>query len=182
MSKKTKVRKRVNTNSFIKKKDELEIESPVLNSRDYFNREYFAKFGKVPLVDLTSNKTKTVSLSKYTKDQIMTWLKAPESNAKSLREVSTYLYVVSSQYRRLVNYFAKMYKFDYILIPYKSDFTSAKSKSILDAYKRTVEYVETMNLKHEMQKASVVAWREDVFYGYIYKTNNSFTLKKLFVL
>lgn len=150
------------------------------NETEAYLREMFAKLERVPLVNLTSNQAKTVSLSKYTKEQIMKWLKAPETNADNLREVSNYLYIVSSQYRRLVNYYAKMFKFDYILIPSKmSDITTVKEKALMTSYKKAADYVETMNLHHEMQKASVVAWREDVFFGYIYKTNNSFTIKKL---
>lgn len=152
------------------------------NNQSYIDNnltELFAKLERLPLVNLLSNQTKSVSLSKYSKEDIMKWLKSPESNAAQLRQVSNYLYIVSPQYRRLVNYFAKMSRFDYILIPSKLDINNVKEKTITASYKKALDYVECMNIKHEMQKASTIAWREDVFYGYIYKTNNSFTMKKL---
>lgn len=35
------------------------------------------------------------------------------------------------------------------------------------------------NLRHEMSKALTIAWREDIFAGYIYQTKDSFYIRKL---
>lgn len=120
---------------------------------------------------------------KFTKEQILRYMASPETCFEQLREASMYLYATSTQYRRVVNYFAHMCPMDYVIYPFKFD----KSKEMTDkdkekfhkAYKRVSDYMEIFNLQHEMRKALVTAWREDIFPGYIYQTKDSLYIRKL---
>lgn len=144
-----------------------------------FNSHY-SKLTDVQLLNLKSNSYSPAVYTKYTKADIVRYLKNPETNAKQLRDASIYLYEVSSQYRRVINYLAHMCPLNYIMYPFKFDVSKKTSdKAFKAAYKKATDFMSVFNLRHEMRKALVTAWREDIFAGYIYSTKDSFYIRKL---
>lgn len=144
------------------------------------NNSLFSKFTDVQLLNLKSNSHYPTVYTKYTRADIIKYLKNPETNAKQLRNASIYLYEVSAQYRRIVNYFAHMCPLTYIMYPFKFDTTKeVNEKAFKAAYKKATDFMAIFNLQHEMRKALVTAWREDIFAGYIYQTKDSFYIRKL---
>lgn len=131
-------------------------------------------------LDLLGNTThKSLSLKKYSRDQITSWLQNPELNAKMLREASVYLYEVSPQYRRLITYFSELVTLDYIVVPYKLDTTKADPKKTQLAYKKSCDWLQVLNIKHELLRILATAYREDVFYGYLLCEKDSAHIQKL---
>ena len=144
------------------------------------NNSLFSKFTDVQLLNLKSNSHYPTVYTKYTRADIIKYLKNPETNAKQLRNASIYLYEVSAQYRRIVNYFAHMCPLTYIMYPFKFDTTKEiNEKAFKASYKKATDFMAIFNLQHEMRKALVTAWREDIFAGYIYQTKDSFYIRKL---
>lgn len=140
----------------------------------------FSKMTDIQLLNLKSNSKYPATYTKYTRADILKYLKNPETNAKQLRDASIYLYEVSAQYRRIVNYFAHMCPLTYIMYPFKFDKNKeVNEKAFGTAYKKALDYMSVFNLQHEMRKALVTAWREDIFAGYIYQTKDSFYIRKL---
>lgn len=117
--------------------------------------------------------------SKFTKEKIIEYLKSPEINEKYIRDACIYLYNVSSHFKRLVQYFSKIDSLDYIVVPYKLDTKNVNKNKFLKQYKQVLDLLETMNLKHELIKVLTTAYREDVFYGYEYSTEDSYFIRKL---
>lgn len=119
---------------------------------------------------------------KYTKKILLECMNNPQIHEKELREISRYLYATSPQYKRTINYFANMSPLDYVIRPFKFDIEKYKKdngKSFKSSYKKACDYLEVLNFKHEMNKAKLIAWREDVFFGYIYKTKDSSYIRPL---
>ena len=144
------------------------------------NNSLFSKLTDVQLLNLKSNSHYPTVYTKYTRADIIKYLKNPETNAKQLRNASIYLYEVSAQYRRIVNYFAHMCPLTYIMYPFKFDTTKeVNEKAFKASYKKATDFMAILNLQHEMRKALVTAWREDIFAGYIYQTKDSFYIRKL---
>lgn len=141
----------------------------------------FSKLAKLILQDLNNPNTKKTQsfFSKFTKEDVIKYLEKPQSYVKQLRQMSNYLYVVSPQYRRLINYLATLHLLDYTIDPYYIDQTKVNEKMFLKTYNDICLTVENMNLKHELIKARVSVWREDVFYGYVHSTKDSFFIQKL---
>lgn len=142
----------------------------------------YARLGEVILKDLNKNTFNRSSAfyTKYTKDEVVSWFQNPEANEKSLRNASIYLYEVSSHYRRLINYFAKLHTMAYIVKPYKLDQSKAIDKKKLNAaYYKVCNMLDKMNLKHEAVKILTTCFREDVFYGYIYEASDSYYIRKM---
>ena len=82
----------------------------------------------------SSQQSRGQSYSTYTKENILTWLKNPSTNAKSLRNASMYLYNASPLYRRLINYQANMWLWDYVLYPLGYDESKMKANNLQKQY------------------------------------------------
>lgn len=117
---------------------------------------------------------------KYDKDDVMRWIAHPEANYRQLRDVSLLLYEISPQYKRLINYFSKMMLFSYTVTPFKLDRSKPIDKELLkESYYSVLNLLEKMKLRHELTRVFLTCFKEDIFYGYIYRTTDSFYIKKL---
>lgn len=141
---------------------------------------HYAQNNRVALRNLESNTGLSMTFAKYTKDQIVEYLKAPDRNEKQLRDMSTYLYNISNYYRRLILYFARMPTFAYTVVPYNLDLSKkVNERTFRSSYQKVLNDLDKMNMRHEFQKILTTAFKQDVFYGYIYETNDSFIIQEL---
>lgn len=141
----------------------------------------FSKLTKLILQDLNNpNVKKSQSFfAKFSREDVIKYLDKPQQYAKQLRQMSNYLYTVSSQYRRLINYLATLHLMLYTVEPYYIDYEKLNEKMFAKTYHNLCLNVEHMNLQHELIKAKVGAWRDDIFFGYVHQTKDSFYLQKL---
>lgn len=146
---------------------------------DFASPLQFAKLVQLKLRNLAET-DKSMLFSKYTKAQLITYLSAPDKNEKQLRDMSIYLYNASNYYRRLIQYYSGMLTYAYVVSPYNLDTTKKiDDKKFKSQYNKTINYLDKMNMKHEFQKLLRVAFKQDVFYGFIYETNDSFMIQEL---
>lgn len=146
---------------------------------DFSKWAEYAKLVQVKLRNL-SESDKSLVFAKYTKEQLIGYLNAPDKNEKQLRNMSTYLYNASNYYRRLIQYYSGMLTYAYIVAPYNLDTTKKiDNKKFKSQYNKVINYLDKMNMKHEFQKLLRVAFKQDVFYGFIYETNDSFYIQEL---
>jgi len=147
---------------------------------DFIKSLNFANLAQIRIRNLETNRDSNPTYNKYTKSQIVTYLENPANYEKQLRQMSIYLYNISNYYRRLVNYFATMSTYSYIVTSYGIDFSKNVNMSkYKKAYYNATSFLEKMNVAHEFSKALIVAFREDVFYGYAWETTDSFAFQKL---
>ena len=139
---------------------------------------FYEELSRLILHDI-KKKSKNSFFQKYSKEDIIRFLANPSANADKLIDISNYLYTSSLHYRRLIQYFARMATFDHVVVPYNMDEKKIKKDIFMNNYKKSIEYLETMNLKHEFQKIMVTVFKDDVFYGYIHETKDSFYVQKL---
>jgi len=142
--------------------------------------ETYTKVVSQALRDLDQPWNKSVvSFSTYTKENIVNFLKVPESNADSLRKASIQMYQNSNQYRRLIQYHALLPVWAYTIYPMAFNAQKVKKDAISKAYYKTAAFIENMNIRHEMQKALTVAFREGVLYGAVWSNNNSWFIQSI---
>lgn len=139
-------------------------------SREERNRAaYAAVKDALSLIDLTQNKN--ITYTTYSRESLRTYLKNPasDSNQKQLRKLSNYLYTVSHVYRRLIHF--KAYQINckswtvYPDIPLTEE---PDQKNILQNYERVIKYVRNMDMKSQILKCMLQAWKNDVVYGFCY--------------
>lgn len=141
----------------------------------------YAQLSKLIIADLNSiNQTnKTALLTKYSKEQIIGFLDNPQKSEVHLRRLSQYLYVASPNYKRLIQYFAGMLRFDYIVEPYDLNTEKVDMSSFKKQYLSTLKQLEIMNIPHEFTKILKHAFKDDVFYGYEHTTDDSYFIQRL---
>ena len=123
----------------------------------------FATLNKLITRDLNNNTT-SPTFSKYTKDDIATYLSDPYRYEQQLRAAVTYIYGASSHFRRLIHYFVGLTDWAYIISPYKTDPKSISANSINRNYRKSLNFLSSMNIKTQFPKLLTVALREDVVY------------------
>ncbi len=147
-------------------------------------QKIFAQYAKVSfanlkrniLQDLRNNKSESVLYRKYSKEQITGFLENPQKNEKQIRELSCYLYMVSSHYRRLIDYFALILLYNYNVIPTKIP-EKINKKIYKETYLKVIKECEKYNLRHEAEKAMKITVRDGVFFGLCYESKDSFFIK-----
>lgn len=139
----------------------------------------FAQLQRQALVDLKSNTSASLTYTKYTKEDLLGYMQSPKANEKNIRNASIYMYDASAQYRRLILYYAYMPLWAYTIGPLGFDGSSVKKDAFRKSYLKAAHQIENMNLKHEMQKASVVAWREGILYGAVWSGKQSYFIQRI---
>lgn len=140
----------------------------------------FAKQTQLPIWNVTDQGSKqSVTYTRYAKEQILEYMQSPTSNEKNLRNASIYMWDASSQYRRLITYYAMLPRWDYTLSPLDFDKTKVKPDNFRKQFIKAQTEVELMNIKHEMQKAAKIVLRDGVLYGAIWKNKTSFYIQRI---
>src|SRR5690606_38005508 len=117
-------------------------------------------------------------LSKFDTQQVSLYFNNPSQYEKELRQLSNYFFNVNAQYKTIIEYYSNMPTFSYDLDLLGSIDSYAVDK-VKKKYLETSQYVDVLNLKHELNKVLKVVMKEDVFYGYEYETKDSYFIKKV---
>jgi hypothetical protein len=156
--------------SFVAEKQLTEKERIEFLRRDERNKAaYAAVKDALSLIDLTQNKS--ITYTTYSRESLRSYLQNPasESNQKNLRKLSNYLYTVSHVYRRLINFKAYQIQLKswtvYPDIPLTED---PDVESILQNYEKVTKYIRNMDMKSQILKCMLQAWKNDVVYGFCY--------------
>ena len=107
-------------------------------------------------------------------------LKAITSNdIATMRDISNFYYRASGIYGRLCNYMARLYRYDWYIVPYisggdtypsdseKGDIDSKNVNRILDNFFKVLRYLDNFKAKHVMGNIALKVIREGCYYGYI---------------
>lgn len=139
-------------------------------SREERNRAaYAAVKDALALIDLTQNKS--ITYTTYSRESLRSYLKNPasESNQKNLRKLSNYLYTVSHVYRRLINFKAYQIQLkSWTVYPDIPLLEEPDKDSILQNYESVTKYVRNMDMKGQILKCMLQAWKNDVVFGFCY--------------
>lgn len=140
----------------------------------------FARMATSPIWNVNDTTTKTnPTYQRYTKEDLLNYMQAPASNEKYLRNASIYMYDASSQYRRLIQYYALLPRWEYIISPLDFDKTKVKEENFRKSYQKVASALEVKNLRHELQKACMIALRDGVLYGAVWSASNSFYIQRI---
>ena len=128
-----------------------------------------------------STSRKTSTFSTITKENLFKYLKSPStaSNAKALRDASVNLYNNCNQYARLIDYYAGLPTWQYVMMPLNFDPQKVNADTFKKQYVKMAQFLDELNLAHEMRKASTVALRDGAFFGVFVSGSNSRFIQKL---
>ena len=142
-----------------------------LQSEEEKKRALFAEQLKNALQLFDPENPPTRTTSTYSRESLRTYLRNPatDSNNKSLRKLSNYLYTVSHVYRRMINFKAHQINCKtWSAYPIVGMVEENDEESILKEYERVVNIVTAMHMETQIYKVMLQAWKNGVFYGYTY--------------
>ncbi len=117
----------------------IQTETPRSQVNDFCVPRNFAKSAVHPLWQ-NNPRTSTV----FTNEQISNLLKEPYKSHKKLRDVSNSLYATCPQYSLIVDYFATILAFDYVVFP---DNVSVKEKTLKKRFMDATKKVRDSNIR-----------------------------------
>lgn len=130
--------------------------------------------------DAKTSRRTSRSYSMPTKENIESYLQAPSQNEKNLRNASIYLYQINTRYRNLLNYYANIPCWTYVISPVNYNPDKAKKDNFKKQYLKVSNILESMGIAKTMREIVVTALREGAYYGCIWGGNgDSFILQKL---
>ena len=101
----------------------------------------------------------------YTQESLYSYLQQPTQNEKNLRNASEYMYHANMRYHRLIQYYAGLPTYSYIISPLNFDKSKAKPDTVRKQYIKTANKLELMNIRDECRKQINIALRRGAFYG-----------------
>lgn len=146
---------------------------PDKNLLDQYSQLMFANLRKSLLQDLVNNRKESALFTKYPIEKVVAMLESPYKNEKTLRTMSRFLYCTSSHYYRLVNYYATLPVFNYIVTPATLP-KKINKKTYKDTYTKIIYQLEKYNLKCEIPKIMAITLLEGIFYGLEYETSDAY--------
>lgn len=162
-----------NNPNFIKQQKENKEAKARIDKQQLFSAVHKMKFSH-------KNISKGVSsLSKFDVETVARYMQNPIANEKHLRNLSNYIYNVNSQYKLIINYLALLPMYAYKLVPIANPFDKKDPTKKRDHFIKMLQYLEKLNLQHEMITAMRVVFREDTYFGYEYENKDSFFLQKM---
>lgn len=146
-------------------KEKIEYLSKQEKQRDAFD----ALKGALQLINL--EKTKNVTSSTYSRENLRSYLQAPatETNQKSLRKLSDFLYNISHIYKRMIKYKAEQITCkSWVAYPMVSIAEDNDVEKIKQDYENVCRIVTNMHMETQILKLMLRVWKHDIVYGYIY--------------
>ena len=132
---------------------------------------------KILLRDL-NNPTKSSTFYQYTRDQISTFIKNPATNAAQLRNAVVNLYNASGHFRRIINYFAGLSDFAYVVSPVDIG-ENVNPADLYDKYAKTVAFLAASNLKAQLPDVLITCFREDTYFCTAWVNKDGLVLQQL---
>ena len=136
----------------------------------------FANLKKNILQDIRTKSNESVLYKKYKKEEIIKFLETPQKYEKEIRELSCFLYMVSSHYRRLVDYYGLILLYNYNVVPSRIP-EKIDKKAYKKSYLEIIKECDKYGLRQEAIKATKIAVRDGVFFGLEYESKDSYFIK-----
>ena len=138
----------------------------------------FQKFINTAILnDTRVNKTTMKKYGNYSSEQIQKFLENPKAHERELRHIARYLENTSQIFKRIVGYLPSIAVDCPLVVPTKID--NMKKDTMQRQYTKAVKYLNMLSLPHELVKVRKTCFREDVFYGIEFETEQSYYIKQL---
>ena len=172
-----KKQERISVAEVVEKYSMSEAEHEYFSQKEHFKAK--KEIGTLPYRDVNKAPQRTFQI--YSKERLRQYLRNPVAQEANIRHLSQFLYRVSYPYRRIIHYFAEMFDSTaYTAIPKSVSMQKKPSdKKVIKDYEKVIQQLEKMNMPMQIFKMLVIAWREDIAYGYTYEDDAAFFIMPL---
>lgn len=142
---------------------------------DYANYNKLVKLIRRDLNSRTANAANPI----YTKEQVINFLANPLRNETELIKSVRYIYSISTHFRRLVQYFASLSDFSYVITPHNVNPEKINEKTFKNNYRKTQDLLSLISPRTRFPIILTTCLMEDVFYGTFWITKDDVALQRL---
>ncbi len=149
------------------------------DGRDYVGGDYGKiKVGMKTLDDavMDTNFLKSINSKVADKENVLNAINT--GNLTDMREISHFFYNVSGVYKGICDYLAKMYQYDWMLVPYIND-DKVKTEKILNDFYKGLTILDDFGVKKFFTDVSIKVMLNGCYYGYLTETNSGYDVQEL---
>ena len=95
-----------------------------------------------------------------------------ERDYRKLRMISDFFYAASGIYQTVCNYFAFLYRYDWMIYPENVSET-AKPEKVIDEYTKILSYLDNSYIKKLCGEIALKVVKYGCYYGYLVQNNRS---------
>ena len=95
-----------------------------------------------------------------------------------LRNISNYFYNTNGIYRRICEYFAYLYRYDWYIVPEIFD-ASIKQEKVLKDFSKVLTYLDNSHISLLCGNIALNVIKNGAYYGYLIESNNNIQLQEL---
>ena len=116
------------------------------SNQKYAQMINFAELQRILQQNISKGTSKTYT--QYTKEKLQSYIKSPLANIDNLRDISAFLYRISHNYKKIIEYYAYTPLFSYNVTYKTPDWSKPpKSKDFIKGYQELCTRLENMDLK-----------------------------------
>ena len=101
-----------------------------------------------------------------------------DNDTEQLREISNYFYKTSGIYKRVCEYFANMYRWDWYVVPEIFD-DAVKEDKIIKDFQKMLDFLDSTHIKLMCDNIALSVIKNGCYYGYIVPSGNGIILQEL---
>lgn len=102
-----------------------------------------------------------------------------ENDYVTLRVLSQYFYKTSGIYRRMCDYFATLYRYDWYVTAQVNDFDNTDSKKVFKDFMKILDFLDASYIKKLCGDIALAVIRDGCYYGYLVPSKESVVLQQL---
>ena len=149
------------------------------SNQKYAQMINFAELQRILQQNISKGTSKTYT--QYTKEKLQSYIKSPLANIDNLRDISAFLYRISHNYKKIIEYYSYTPLFSYNISYKTPDWSKPpkNSKNFLQGYQELCTRLENMNLKSMCPQIIATCLRDGIYCGFCYDDGNSFFISAL---
>lgn len=149
------------------------------SNQKYAQMINFAELQRILQQNISKGSNRTYS--QYTKEKLKSYIKNPLANIDNIRDISAFLYRVSHNYKKIIEYYSYTPLFSYNVSYKIPDWSKPpkNSKDFIQGYQELCRRLENMNLKQISSQIIATCLRDGIYCGFCYDNEDSFFISAL---
>ena len=133
------------------------------------------------LLQQNVSKTSTKTYAQYTKEKLQQYIKNPLSNIDNLRDISAFLYRISHNYKKIIEYYAYTPLFSYNVSYKTPDWSKPQknAKKFIKNFQNVCQRLDNMGLKQICPQMIGNCLINGIYCGFCYDDEDSFFVNSL---
>ena len=149
------------------------------SNQKYAQMINFAELQRILQQNISKGTNRTYA--QYTKEKLKSYIKNPLANIDNIRDISNFLYRVSHNYKKIIEYYSYTPLFSYNVSYKVPDWSKPpkNSKDFIQGYQELCKRLENMNLKQFSSQIIATCLRDGIYCGFCYDNEDSFFISAL---